>query len=106
MDASPLFAPYLFRLHEKWDYLARPHVMLHDLELAARLGIVREIPATVWMLEELEAHQDADGIFRFDAEGEVKADWYFPLEAHSPEVYPLEWSFRAALIFKLLEYDI
>ena len=80
--------------------------MLHDLELAARLGIVREIPATVWMLEELESHQDADGMFRFDAEAAVETDWYFPLEARAAEGYPVEWSYRAALILKLLEYDI
>jgi hypothetical protein len=103
---QPLFAPYLFRLHEKWEYLARPPLLLHDLELAARLGIVRDHVATDWMLEELEAHQDADGFVRFELEEPLTTDWYFPLEARSVDSFPVEWTFRTALIFRLLAYDL
>jgi hypothetical protein len=102
----PLLAPHLFRLSDKWEYLARPQDIFFELELAARLGIARDLTVTRWLLEELEARQDADGSFRFEPGGDVEATWYFPLEKTGIEEFPVEWTFRGDLIFKLLEYDI
>lgn len=102
----PLVAPHVLRLRDKWEYLARPPLLFHELELAARLGVARDLTVTRWLIEELEARQDADGFFRFDRQEAVEPSWYFPLEKTRREDYPVEWTFRAALVFKLLEYDV
>ncbi|HEY3295100.1 MAG TPA: hypothetical protein VGL38_06660 [bacterium] len=102
----PLLLPHLFQLSDKWEYLARPQDLLFELELSARLGITRDLDVTRWLLEELEARQDADGWFRFETGGDVEASWYFPLETSRIDDFPVEWTFRGDLIFKLLEYDI
>ena len=106
LTAHPLLAPHVFRLSDKWEYLARPQDLLFELELSSRLGITRDLAVTRWQLDELEARQDADGWFRFEPGGDVEATWYFPLEKTTIEDFTVEWTFRGALIFKLLEYDI
>jgi hypothetical protein len=102
----PLLEPHIFRLSDKWEYLARPQDLFFELELASRLGVTRDLAVTRWLLEELEARQDADGWFRFETGGDVEATWYFPLEKTRVDDFPVEWTFRGDLIFKLLEYDI
>lgn len=99
-------APFLFRLLDKWQYLEQPPRLLQDLELAAQLGEARDLDYSAWMLEELEARQDADGFFRFPDAGDILASWYFPLEKTDPDEFYVEYSFRAELIFKLLAYDV
>ena len=99
-------AVLLFRLDDKWQYLAQPPRLLHDLELAATLGVARDLDFAEWMLEELEARQDADGFFRFPDAGEIQSSWYFPLEKTNPDEFYVECTFRAELIFKLLAFDI
>jgi len=96
----------IFQLTDKWEYLARPDLLFHELELAARLGVVNDLPHTRWLLEELEARQDADGWCRFEVAETIERTWYFPLDKEKLKDYPVEWTFRAALIFKLLEYDL
>ena len=105
-QVHPLLQPHIFALSDKWEYLARPQDLCFELELSARLGITRDLAVTRWLLEEVEARQDADGWFRFDTGGDVEASWYFPLEKTHAEDFHVEWTFRAELIFKLLEYDI
>ncbi len=102
----PRLAPYVFRLHDKWQYLAQPPRLLYDLELAASLGVARDLNSTSWMLEELEARQDADGFFRFPDADAIQPSWYFPIEKSDPESFHIEYTFRAELIFKLLAYDL
>jgi len=106
VHAPDFFALHAFRLCDKWEYLARPPLLFHELELAARLGVAADLPHTRWLLEELEARQDADGFFRFDLEVPIEPSWYFPLEKTRPEEFHIEWSFRAAHIFTLLGYDM
>ena len=101
-----LLAPFLFRLFDKWQYIEQPPRMLYDLELTARLGVARDLDFSAWMLEEMEARQDADGFFRFPDAGEIQSSWYFPLEKENPDEFHLEYTFRAELIFKLLAYDL
>ncbi len=104
---------FALRLCEKGEYLQHPEQLFYELELSARLGITHSCNATRWMFEEVESRQDADGWIRFEDTASVAQDgspllnstlpWYFPLEpAHDPH---LDWTFRAALVFKLLEYD-
>jgi hypothetical protein len=100
------FAPHVHHLSEKWEYLARPQDLFHTLELSARCGIARALPVSQWLLEEVEARQDADGWFRFETTVDLAPSWYFPLEDHDTHDYSMEWTFRGALIFKLLEYDL
>ncbi len=99
-------APFLFRLADKWQYLEQPPRLLYELELAAQLGAARDLDYSAWMLEELEARQDADGFFRFPDAGDILASWHFPLEKTNPDEFYIEYSFRAELIFKLLAYDV
>jgi len=96
----------VFHLFDKWQYLAQPPRLFYELELAATLGVARDLFSTVWMLEELEARQDADGFFRFPDAGEVHPSWYFPIEKFTPEEFHIEYTFRADLILKLLAYDL
>jgi hypothetical protein len=107
LDGVPRFyRPYVLTFPDKADYLARPPRLLHDLELAARFGVVRDLPVTIWLLDELEARQDADGFFRFDDAAPPSPFWYFPLEETDPQRFYIEYTFRAHLIFKLMEYDL
>jgi hypothetical protein len=106
MALPDVYAPYVYQLADKWEYMARPQDLFYELELAARLGVARDLSVTQWLLEELEARQDTDGMFRFDVGGDVEASWYFPLEKTRIEEFPVEWTFRAELIYKLLEFDI
>jgi len=99
-------AANIFHLFDKWEYLAQPPRLFYDLELAASLGVARDLSVTSWMLEELEARQDADGFFRFPDADEVHPSWYFPVEKFTPDEFHIEYTFRAELIFKLLAYDI
>lgn len=101
----PLLMPRLLRLADKAEYLSRPDLLLYELELSARLGVTHAAPVTCWLLEELEARQDADGWVRFDLFEPLRAWWYFPLEKTDAAEFPVEWTFRALQIFKLLEYD-
>jgi len=105
-DVSPMLAPFLYRLLDKWQYLAEPPRLLYELELASALGVTRDLAACNWMLEELEMRQDADGFFRFPDASEFLPSWYFPIEKHTPAEYEVEYTFRAELIFKLLAYDV
>jgi hypothetical protein len=98
-----LLTPSLLRIPSKEEYLARPARLFFDLEMSARLGLTNELNVTRWLFEELESRQDADGWVRFPATDE--RNWYFPLETKSAEDFHIEWTFRAAHIFKLLEYD-
>jgi hypothetical protein len=102
----PIYSGQLFTLHDRTEYWSRPDLLFHDLELSARFGSARDHAVSRWLLEELEARQDADGWYRFDPPEPFEVWWYFPLEKTSPEEFAVEWSFRAALILKLLEYDI
>jgi hypothetical protein len=99
-------APFLFQLLDKWQYLEQPPRLLYELELAAELGAARDLDYSAWMLDELEARQDADGFFRFPDAGDIVASWYFPLEKENPGEFYIEFTFRAELIFKRLAYDI
>ncbi len=101
-----LLMPYLLRVDDKWQYLAQPPRLLYELELAATLGMARDLDFGAWMLEELEARQDADGFFRFPEAGQIQSYWYFPVESDDPDEFYLEYTFRAELIFKRLEYDL
>jgi hypothetical protein len=100
------YKPYVLTFPDKTDYVAQPSRLLHDLELAARFGVVRDLPVTIWLLDELEARQDADGFFRFDDAEPSAPSWYFPLEETDPQRFFIEYTFRAQLIFKLMEYDL
>ncbi|MBU0508734.1 hypothetical protein KKH27_07860 [bacterium] len=100
------YAPHVFQLSDKWEYLSRPPLFFHELELAARLGAARDLAVTKWLIEELEFRQDADGRFRFESAEPVEDSWYYPLDRKSPRDDSLEWTFRAALLYKLLEYDL
>jgi hypothetical protein len=100
------FLPHTYQLCDKWEYLNRPDLFFHELELAARFGVTPDLAVTRWLLSELEMRQDADGFTRFAEVENVPPSWYFPLESAAPEVVPREWSFRAALIYALVEYDL
>lgn len=100
------FAPRAFRLGDKWEYLASPPLFFHELELAARLGVARDLSVTRWLLEELEMRQDADGFCRFESTEVIENSWYFPLDRDAERDPSIEWTFRAALMFKLLEFDL
>lgn len=100
------FAPHAFRLCDKWEYLASPPLFFHELELAARLGVAGDLPVTRWLLEELEMRQDADGFCRFESTESLENSWYYPLDRDTARDPSIEWTFRAALIFKLLEFDL
>ncbi len=93
-----------FRIHDKAFYLSHPEQLLYELELSARLGLTHSCNATRWMFEEIESRQDADGWVRFEGgRNESVLPWYFPLaDPARPEV---DWTFRSALVFKLLEFD-
>lgn len=104
--ASPSASPFAFRLMSKEEYLACPEMMLFELELSARVGLTRDLAPTRWMLEELEARQDADGRFRLGDAGGGELSWYYPLDPPEISRGEIEWTFRAAQIFKLLGYDI
>jgi hypothetical protein len=104
--ASPLYAGLAFALRDRVEYWARPDLLLHDLELSARFGATRDHAVSRWLLDELEARQDADGRFRFDAPEPFESWWYFPLEKSATDDYSVEWSFRAELIFRLLQFDL
>ena len=105
-DFPQPLAPFLWRLFDKWQYLEQPPRLLQELELAAHFGAARDLNHSAWMLEELEARQDADGFFRFPDAGDLLASWYFPLEKTDPDEFYIEYTFRAELIFKLLAYDV
>lgn len=106
LNAPPWFAPHAFQFADKWEYLARPPLFFHELELAARLGAARELPITRWLLEELEMRQDGDGWYRFESAEAIEKSWYYPLDTDGTSDPAVEWTFRAALIYKLLEYDL
>lgn len=105
---------FALRIWDKEYYLSHPEQLLYELELSARLGITHSCNATRWMFDEVESRQDADGWVRFDVVPDNVAPdgsplfrsdlpWYYPLDTNQkPE---LDHTFRAALIFKLLEYD-
>ena len=105
-EMPPPLAANIFHLLDKWQYLAQPPRLFYELELAATLGVARDLNVTSWMLEELEARQDADGFFRFPDAGEIHPTWYFPIEKFTPEEFHIEFTFRGELIFKLLAYDV
>ncbi|MFZ5433725.1 MAG: hypothetical protein ACOZB3_08130 [Calditrichota bacterium] len=106
ISVPEIFSPHLFQLADKWEYLARPPLFFLELELAARLGVARDLPVTQWMLDELEMRQDADGRFRFSGDDSIEQNWYYPLDRTGSSDPSVEWTFRAALIYKLLEYDL
>jgi hypothetical protein len=103
---TPLLARHALRLKNKWEYLAAPADFLQELELAARLGTARDAPVTRWLLDELEARQDADGWFRFEDSTNLERSWYFPIETDDPPRFEIEWTFRGLLIYALLQYDL
>ena len=105
-DVPRELAPFIFRLVDKWQYLAEPTRLFYDLELASTVGVAHDLESTSWMLEELEARQDADGFFRFPDAVEIQPSWYFPIEKSNPDDFYIEYTFRAELIFKRLAYDI
>ena len=97
----------LFMVRNKEEYLIQPERMLYELELSARLGMTARTAATRWMLEELEAHQDADGFFRFDSPQVSSLPWYFPIEEpDTSNHHTTDWTFRGMLIFGALEFDV
>jgi hypothetical protein len=107
IEYPPWLEPHRLKLYSKESFLAHPARLLYHLELSARLGITSDLPVTKWLLEELQFRQDADGLVRFE-HNELPPepiDYYFPLEAASEDGYPIEYTFRAQLIFKLLSYD-
>lgn len=110
LSANALLEPYRFRIRDKEHYLAHPEQMLYELECSAKLGITDSCDSTRWMFEELEARQDSDGFTRFDNDN-IKRDssplpWYYPIEQASPETRHIEWTFRAGLVYRLLEFDV
>jgi hypothetical protein len=110
LAASAMIEPYRFRVRDKEHYLAHPEQLLYELECSARLGIINECNSTRWMFEELEIRQDSDGFTRFDndfiSRETSPLPWYYPIEAATPETRHIEWTFRAGLVFKLVEFDV
>jgi hypothetical protein len=95
------------KLFHKEVFLHSPSLLLYHLSLTARLGITSSLPFSAWLLEELQIRQDADGLVRFEHnEPSLEPiDYFFPLDSDNPEQLPVEYTFRAHLIFKLLGYD-
>lgn len=102
-----LLAAVALRDVEKESFLAQPWQMLYSLEMAARLGMLRDLPWARWMLDEIELRQDGDGFFRFESAAALDEPLYFfPIEETDPDRYEIEYTFRAHYIYKLLEYDL
>jgi hypothetical protein len=91
---------------DKEIYLSQPWQLFHSLEMAARLGMVRDLPWAGWMLNEMEAHEDSDGFFRFDSGPPDDPLYFFPIEETDPARYEIEYTFHAHHIYKLLAYDL
>jgi hypothetical protein len=89
----------------KQVFLSQPWRLFYGLEMAARLGMVRDLPSARWMFDEMEAHQDGDGVFRFDSAPLDEPLYFFPIEETDPHRYEIEYTFHAHHIYKLLEYD-
>jgi hypothetical protein len=104
--APALFAPYVFALNDKVEFLAQPQELFFFLEHSARLGVTRDLDVTRWLLEELESRQDADGWFRFETLDPPAESWYYPLETPPSGERSVEWTFRAELIYRLLQFDL
>jgi len=106
-EATPeVLAAIALRDVDKEIYLTQPWQLFYSLETAARLGVVRDLPWATWMLNEMEAHQDSDGFFRFDFAPLEKPLYFFPIEETDPARYEIEYTFRAHHIYKLLAYDL
>jgi hypothetical protein len=104
---ATLLTSRLLRVPSKQEYYARPGLFLHDLELGARAGLVGEVPHLTWLYDELEPLQDADGFFRFpESEIDYELRWYLPLESSDHKSLELDFTLRAHIIFKLLNYDV
>jgi hypothetical protein len=86
-------------------FLSQPWQLFYSLEMAARLGMVRDLGWAGWLMSEMEAHQDGDGFFRFDAAPPDEPLYFFPIEETDPARYEIEYTFHAHHIYKLLEYD-
>ena len=100
--APPVNAPEILtavslRDADKETYLSQPWQLFYSLEMAARLGIVRDLPWAGWMLTETEARQDADGFFRFDTAPPDKPLYFFPIEEIAPARYRNRIYFSRAL---------
>lgn len=118
-EFDPDHDEHRFGYWTKEHYLVNPERLFYELELSARLGITHACDATRWMFEEVEARQDADGWVRFEEKStsqsptaktvpETVISWYYPLEtspAPPANGGVKDWTFRAAHIFKMLEYD-
>ena len=91
---------------DKEVYLSQPWQLFHSLEMAARLGMVHDLPWAGWMLNEMEAHEDSDGFFRFDSAPPEEPLYFFPIEETDPARYEIEYTFHAHHIYKLLAYDL
>jgi hypothetical protein len=91
---------------DKEIYLSQPWQLFYSLEMAARLGMVRDLSWARWMLDEMEAHQDGDGFLRFDSAPLAEPLYFFPIEETDPARYEIEYTFHAQHIYKLLAYDL
>jgi hypothetical protein len=105
-NAPELLAAVSLRDADKETYLSQPWQLFYSLEMAARLGVVRDLPWAEWMLSEMEAREDSDGFFRFDSAPPVEPMYFFPIEETDPARFEIEYSFHAHYIYKLLEYDL
>jgi hypothetical protein len=90
---------------DKDVFLSQPWQLFYSLEMAARLGMVRNLSWARWMLNEMEAHEDSDGFFRFDSRPPDDPLYFFPIEETDPARYEIEFTFHAHHIYKLLAYD-
>ena len=104
-NAPEILTTVCLRDADKETYLSQPWQLFYSLEMAARLGVVRDLPWAEWMLTEMEAHQDSDGFFRYDTPPPAEPLYFFPVEETDPARFEIEYTFHAHHIYKLLEYD-
>jgi hypothetical protein len=89
-------------------YLRYPSFLLQELETVSRLGVVNRTEQGQWLLDELLAHQDGDGQFRFPDLRKSKSFDYYMLElkvrGRTIDPITVNVTFRAALILHYLNY--
>lgn len=89
-------------------YLQSPSILMQELEILARLGMVERTEQGQWLLDELLAHQDGDGCFRIPEYRKSRSFDYCMLEpyVHGRDIEPftIDMTFRGALILHYLNY--
>jgi len=91
-------------------YLQHPSMLLQELEILARLGMVDRTEQGQWLLDELLAHQDGDGHFRIPEYRKSRSFDYYMVEPHvrGRDIDPMtiDMTFRGALILHYLNYFV